>query len=74
MGHIDDLKKRVQNLIKEMEDDTDNSRSQSFLEEFWEVRKELEDAKYISDGKEKEYSKLLDLLNRKGRENDLEPY
>lgn len=74
MGYTDDLRKRVQNLINEMEDDTDNSRSQSFLEEFWQLRKELEDARYISDGKEKEYSKLLDLLNRKGSENDLEPY
>lgn len=74
MGHIDGLKKRVQILIDEMEDDTEHSRSQSFLEEFWEVRRELEDARYLNDGKEKEYSKLLDLLNRKGKENDMEPY
>lgn len=74
MGHIDDLRTHVQRLINEMEDDTDNSRSQSFLEEFWQLRRELEDARDMSDGKEKEYSKLLDLLNRKGRENDLEPY
>jgi len=75
MGHIDDLSKRVQNLIDEMEDDTDHSRSQSFLEEFWEVRRELEDARYTPAEEEKEtISKLLDLLTRKGKEYDLEPY
>ncbi len=75
MGHIDDLKKRVQNLIEEMEDDTEHSRSQSFLEEFWELRRELEDARDATNGNEKNsLSKLLDLLNRKGKENDLEPY
>lgn len=75
MGQYDELKRRTQNLIDEMEDDTEHSRSQSFLEDFWEARRELEDAIYTTDGKEKEsLSNLLDLLNRKGKENDLEPY
>ena len=75
MRDIDVLKMRVQNLIEEMEDDTEHSRSQSFLEEFWELRRELEDAGSTPDNEEKEaISKLLNLLNRKGKEYDLEPY
>ena len=75
MEYVDDLKMRVQNLIEEMEDDTDHSRSQSFLEEFWELRRELEDARSTPDEEEKEIiSKLLAFLNRKGKEYDLEPY
>ena len=75
MGDVDDLKMRVRNLIDEMEDDTDHSRSQSFLEEFWELRRELEDARSTPDDEEKEtISILLALLNRKGKEYDLEPY
>ena len=75
MGDVDDLKIHVQNLIEEMEDDTDHSRSQSFLEEFWDLRRELEDARSTPDDEEKEaISKLLNLLNRKGKEYDLEPY
>ena len=75
MRDVDDFKMRVQNSIDEMEDDTEHSRSQSFLEEFWDLRRELEDARSTPDEKEKEaISKLLDLLNRKGKEYDLEPY
>ncbi len=74
MGHFEELKRRTQIMIDEMEDDTEHSRSQSFLEEFRELRRELDDASSLNDGKEKEYSKLLDLLNRKGKENDMEPY
>lgn len=74
MGHFEELKCRTQILIDEMEDDTEHSRSQSFLEEFLDTRRKLEDASSLNDGKEKEYSKLLDHLNRKGKENDMEPY
>lgn len=37
-----------------MEDDTEHSRSQAFLKESWELRRELEDARYTPDEKEKE--------------------
>ena len=75
MGDFDDLKKHTLELIDEMESDSDKSRSQSFLEEFWKTRDKLQDAKDSTYGKEKtSFSKLLDLLNRKGVENDMEPY
>ena len=75
MGQIDDLKRHTEKLIDEMESGSDKSRSQSFLEEFWKTRRDLEDARDASNGNEKNsLSKLLDLLNRKGKENDMEPY
>lgn len=75
MGHLDDLKKRVQRLINEMEDDTDNSRSQSFLEDFWKTRRDLEDTRDATYGNEKNFfNELLNLLNLKGEEHDMEPY
>ncbi len=75
MGQLEDLKLQTQNLIYELDTDTDNSRSQSFLEEFWSMREKLQEARDFSYGEEKRlYSKLLDLLNRKGEENDIEPY
>ena len=75
MGNLDDLKRHTNNLIDEMESGSDESRSQSFLEDFWKTRRDLEDAIDSTFGKEKSsLSKLLDLLNRKGKENDMEPY
>jgi hypothetical protein len=75
MGQLEDLKVRTEKLIDEMESDTEQSRSQSFLEEFWQTRGELEDARDYTYGDEKKsISRLLDLLNRKGEENDMEPY
>lgn len=75
MEDIDDLKKYTLELIDEMESDSDKSRSQSFLEEFWKTRDKLQDAKDSTYGEEKTtFIKLLDLLNRKGEENDMEPY
>ena len=75
MGDFDDLKKHTLELIDEMESDSDKSRSQSFLEDFWKTREKLQEGKDSSYGEEKEsYRKLLDLLNRKGEENDMEPY
>ena len=75
MGQLEDLKLQTQNLIYELDTDTDNSRSQSFLEEFWSMREKLQEARDFSYGDEKRsYSKLLNLLNRKGEENDIEPY
>lgn len=75
MGDFDDLKKYTLELIDEMESDSDKSRSQSFLEDFWKTREKLQDAKDFTSGEEKNsFSKLLDLLNRKGEENDMEPY
>lgn len=75
MGQLDDLKKHTEKLIDKMESDSDDSRSQSFLEEFWKTRRDLEDARDATYGDEKSsFSKLLDLLNRRGKENDMEPY
>ena len=75
MGFLDDLMKDAKNMIEEMDSGSDNSRSQSFLEKFWDKRSSLEDAKSSSYGKEKSgISKLLDLFNRKGKENDMEPW
>ena len=75
MGQIDDLKRHTEKLIDEMESGSDKSRSQSFLEVFWKTRRDLEDAIDSTFGKEKSsLSKLLDLLNREGKENDMEPY
>jgi hypothetical protein len=72
MGLLD---KKVNTMITEMESDTDHSRSQEFLEEFWALRSELEDAEENHFGNEKDsIGKLLDLLNRKGKDNDMEPY
>ena len=73
MGLLNDLEKKVNTTINEMESDSDFSRSQEFLEIFWDLRNELQDEKDSSFGKEKnKISKLLDLLNRKGKENDME--
>lgn len=75
MAHLDHLQKHTKKLIDKMESDSDSSRSQSFLEEFWKTRRDLEDAKDATYGTEKRaLSRLLDLLNRKGEENDMEPY
>lgn len=75
MGLLKDLEKKVNTMIDEMESDSDYSRSQEFLEEFWNLRNELQDAKDSSFGNDKnKISKLLDLLNRKGEENDMESY
>lgn len=73
MGLLNDLEKKVNTMINKMESDSDFSRSQKFLEKFWDLRNELQDEKDSSFGKEKnKISKLLDLLNRKGKENDME--
>ena len=75
MGLLNDLEKKVNTMIDEMESDSDNSRSQKFLEKFWDLRNELQDEKDSSFGKEKnKISKLLDLLNRKGKQNDMESW
>ncbi len=75
MGLVNDLEEKVDSMIDEMESDSDYSRSQEFLEKFWDLRSELQDEKDISSGKEKiKIEKLLDLLNRKGKENDMESY
>lgn len=75
MGQFDELKKQTEKLIDEMESDSDHSRSQTFLEEFWKARRDLEDAINASFGNEEtSLKKLLGLLNRKGKENDMEPY
>jgi hypothetical protein len=74
MGFLDDLKNSTNKMIDEMDSGSDNSRSQSFLEKFWDKRNELQDAKDSSFGNEKSnISKLLDLFNRKGKDNDMEP-
>jgi hypothetical protein len=75
MGFLDDLIKSTNKMIDEIDTDSDKSRSQLFLEKFWDKRNELQDAKDSSYGKEKKtISKLLDLFNRKGKDNDMEPY
>ncbi|WP_289023058.1 hypothetical protein [uncultured Salegentibacter sp.] len=75
MGDLDNLKKHTLQLIDEMESDSDKSRSQSFLEDFWKTREKLQEGRDFSYGEEKSsYSELLDLLNRKGEENDIESY
>jgi len=75
MGLLDDLMKSTEKMIDEMDSGSEKSRSQSFLEEFWDKRNELQDAKDTSYGNEKKgISQLLDLFNRKGRDNDMEPY
>ena len=73
MGLLDDLKRKVNIMIDEMESDSDYSRTQEFLEKFWDLSNLLQDEKDISFGKEKKkISKLLDLINKKGKENDME--
>ena len=75
MRQLEDLRVQTQRLIDEMESDSDLSRSQSFLEDFWKTREKLQEGRDFSYGEEKSsYSELLDLLNRKGEENDIEPY
>ena len=75
MGFLDDLMKSANKMIDEMDSGSDNSRGQSFLEKFWDKRNELQDAKDSSYGDEKSsISKLLDLFNRKGKDNDMEPW
>ncbi|MDT0688757.1 hypothetical protein RM549_03120 [Salegentibacter sp. F188] len=75
MGQLDDLKKHTNKLIDEVESDTDHSRSQSFLEDFWATREKLQEARDTTYGEEKSsFSELLNLLNRNAEENDLEPY
>ena len=75
MGFLDDLIKSTNKMIDEMDSGSDNSRSQSFLDKFWDKRNELKDAKDSTYGNEKnEISKLLDLFNSKGKDNDMEPY
>ncbi|WP_271423595.1 hypothetical protein [Aequorivita sinensis] len=62
-------------MIDKMESGSDHSRTQEFLEQFWDKRTEIEDARDSSFGRDKStLSKLLDLFNRKGDENDMEPY
>lgn len=75
MGFLDDLIKSTSKMIDEMDSGSDNSRSQSFLDKFWDKRNELQDAKDSTNGNEKSsISKLLDLFNSKGKDNDMEPY
>lgn len=75
MGMFDDLIKEIKNFIDEMDTGSDKSRSQPFLEEFWGKRRNLEDAIDIANGKEKGVlDKLLNFFNKKGEENDMEPY
>ncbi|MGV8816022.1 MAG: hypothetical protein ACOH2D_18135 [Gelidibacter sp.] len=75
MGFFDDLLKSTNKMIEEMDSGSDKSRSQSFLEKFWNKRNELQDAKDSSYGKEKSIlGKLLDSLNRTGKNNDMEPW
>ena len=75
MGLSNDLEKKVNTMIDEIESDTDFSRSQEFLENFWDLRNDLQEHKDCSFGKEKNMiGDLLDLLNRKGEENDMETY
>ena len=63
MGHIDDLKKRTNKLIDEMEYDTDHSRSQSFFRGFLDYQGKITRGKDASYGEEKNsFSKLLELL------------
>ena len=75
MGQLDDLRKHTNKLIDEMESDTEHSRSQSFLEDFWTTRERLQEARDTTYGEEKSsLNELLNLLNRKAEENDMEPY
>jgi hypothetical protein len=75
MGFLDDLMKSTNKMIDEMDSGSDNSRGQSFLEKFWDKKNELQDAKDSSYGDEKSsISKLLDLFNRKGKDNDMESW
>ncbi|MBL7472049.1 hypothetical protein [Robertkochia sediminum] len=76
MRSIEELRESVFKMIGEMESDTDYSRSQEFLEEFWKKRNELYDEKYGSYGEEEKgvISDLINLLNRKGEENDMESW
>ncbi|MDN3494208.1 hypothetical protein [Winogradskyella bathintestinalis] len=73
MGILIVLENKVDTMIDEMESDSDYSRSQKFLEEFWDLRNELQEEKDSNFGNDKKrINKLLDLLNRKGKENDME--
>jgi len=75
MGLLNELEKKVNTMIDEMESDSDFSRSQEFLKKFWDLRTELQNEQDTNFGNEKnKINKLLDLLNRKGIENDMEPY
>ena len=73
MGLIDDLRQEVNTMIDEMESDSINSRSQEFLNEFWALRNKIQDAIDITHEKEEnDLIELLELLNRKGYDNDME--
>lgn len=75
MGDFENFERHTLELIDEMEADTDRSRGQTFLEDFWKTREKLQEGRGFSYGEEKNsYGKLLVLLNRKGEENDMEPY
>lgn len=75
MGFLEELRESTNKMIEEMESDSDYSRSQEFLEKFWEKRDELQDALDSSFGDEKNsINELLNLLNRKGKENDMESW
>ncbi|MAZ72332.1 MAG: hypothetical protein CMC70_04210 [Flavobacteriaceae bacterium] len=71
MGTFDDLIERTNKMIDEVE--YSDNRSQELYEKFVENRNDLEDAIVGAHGnEEKELTKLLKLLNRKGEENDME--
>ncbi len=74
MGLSENLREKVNSMIDEMESDTDHSRSQEFLQEYWDLHNELQEGKDFTNGSEKsEIADLLNLIDRKAKENDLEP-
>ncbi|MDO6598467.1 hypothetical protein Q4512_16225 [Oceanihabitans sp. 2_MG-2023] len=73
MGFFEDLIDRTKKTIDEIEYSED--REQSLLDKFWSNRKDLEEGIDSAFGQEKnKLSSLLELLNRKGKENDMEPW
>ncbi len=75
MGWIKELVNNTFSNIDEMESNSDFSRSQEFLEIFWKNRSELEDAKDSTYGEEKSILEtILELFNRKGKDNDMESW
>lgn len=73
MGFLDDLIIRTKKTMDDVE--YSEERDQNLLDKFWSNRKDLEEAKDSSFGEEKNIiSNLLDLYNRKGKENDMESW
>ena len=71
MGFFDDIIKETKKTIDDVEYSDD--RDQDLLDRFTKNRRDLEDARDGAHGKDKNIlESLLNLFNRKGKENDME--